>query len=168
MWHAYSIVRNGCLMYINPLKTLLQVYVSYLFVHRFPISGNTMRAMWVVWKKAKNPSRSSLALKLFLKIFGLNWSDSTFCRWNLRDLKFLDMLSLPCVFCSKKYRPNSATSRISMFLRRFFTIYMSSERDSTELLLKHHTITFQLQHLQGSLKAWVFFACPLPPSFCNF
>lgn len=65
-------------MYINPLKTLLQVYVSYLLVHHFPISGNTMRAMWVVWKKAKNPSRSSLALKLFLKIFGLNCWDSTF------------------------------------------------------------------------------------------
>lgn len=42
----------------------------------FP-SGNTTRVMWVVWKKAKNPSRSSLALKLFLKIFGLNCSDST-------------------------------------------------------------------------------------------
>ena len=86
---------------------------------------------------------------------------------SLKSSRFelLDMLSLPCVFCSKRYRPNSATFRISMFLRRFFTVYMSSERDSTELLLKHYTITFQL-HPPSSLKPWVFFACPLPPC-CN-
>lgn len=83
---------------------------------------------------------------------------------SLKSSRFevLDMLSLPCVFCSKRYRPNSATFRISMFLQRFFTIYISSERDSTELLLKHYTITFQLQHLPSSLKPWVFFS--LAPS----
>lgn len=52
--------------------TVASICFMYLLVHHFPISGNTMRAMWVVWKKAKNPSRSSLALKLFLKTFGLN------------------------------------------------------------------------------------------------
>ena len=96
---------------------MLQVYVTYPLVHHVPISGNTTRVMWVVWKKAKNPSRSSLALKLFLKIFGLNCSDSTFYHeiLEIRDLKFFDMLSLQrCLFCSKRYGPNSAASKISM------------------------------------------------------